>query len=311
VDLVFFILGHIAFFSASASTCTRSSPVLYRFALLSLVSGYLGFVVPFLIAVFYSYRYRAVLLRPRHAQQQRQRAATKAELAACRQTVWSDTAAAAAAGQDEEESCGVVCSVCYVEFEGCEEVTVLPCNDKHVFHSACIRPWLDMRDSCPLCKTRLKTALSGFKKAARSPAGGSRRPAAGGSSGSNVLTDIAPYLPGTVAASLSLSAYAGGMDIRPEEQEEESCPTPTPPMQEEEKSAELRLEVRAEQQRQQQQAGGDAVVDVTQADAGVGLGLPALPRVSSARSVAVAAAIARMRATRESETNLHLSAAAQ
>ena len=315
VDLVFFILGHLAFFSSSASSCSRSSPVLFRFALLSLVSGYLGFILPILIALYYSYRYRAVLLRPRNHQQQRQRAATQAELATCKQALWRDTAAAAAAGQDEEAAAAAMCSVCYVEFDAAVEVTVLPCDDKHVFHSACIRPWLDMRDSCPLCKTRLKTALSGSKKAARRPAGGSRRAAAGGgsSSGSSVLADIAPYLPGTVAASLSLSvAYAGGLDMRAEEEEEEeeaaSCPAPTPPTgEEEEKSAEVRLEVAAAEQ---QQADSQAAVGVTPADAGVGLGLALPPRLSSARSAAVAAAIARMRATRDSDAHL-LKAAAQ
>ena len=38
------------------------------------------------------------------------------------------------------------CTVCLSE--GCD--TALPCG--HLFHWACVRPWLDAKNACPLCK---------------------------------------------------------------------------------------------------------------------------------------------------------------
>ncbi|MCO5612060.1 hypothetical protein L7F22_066322 [Adiantum nelumboides] len=43
------------------------------------------------------------------------------------------------------------CAVCLETFEGQDEVSVLPpCN--HVFHVRCIKKWLPVKLSCPLCR---------------------------------------------------------------------------------------------------------------------------------------------------------------
>ncbi|KAJ3609701.1 hypothetical protein NHX12_024212 [Muraenolepis orangiensis] len=44
-----------------------------------------------------------------------------------------------------------VCSICYQEFGASARVT--PC--RHYFHAACLRRWLSIRDSCPMCHRRL------------------------------------------------------------------------------------------------------------------------------------------------------------
>jgi hypothetical protein len=43
------------------------------------------------------------------------------------------------------------CTVCMCEFEGYQIVTVLPCSDKHIFHTECIKEWLLTKNACPLC----------------------------------------------------------------------------------------------------------------------------------------------------------------
>ena len=33
-----------------------------------------------------------------------------------------------------------------------EQITTLPCDEKHYFHPKCIEGWLSKNNSCPLCK---------------------------------------------------------------------------------------------------------------------------------------------------------------
>jgi hypothetical protein len=45
------------------------------------------------------------------------------------------------------------CPICIVDFEEGDDVRVLPCEGKHVFHQACVDPWLlELSSSCPICR---------------------------------------------------------------------------------------------------------------------------------------------------------------
>ncbi|XP_044952812.1 E3 ubiquitin-protein ligase CIP8-like [Hordeum vulgare subsp. vulgare] len=54
---------------------------------------------------------------------------------------------------EEEATCG--CAVCKDVFALGQCVVFLPC--KHYFHGDCIRPWLAMRSTCPVCRYQLPT----------------------------------------------------------------------------------------------------------------------------------------------------------
>jgi hypothetical protein len=48
------------------------------------------------------------------------------------------------------------CPCCLEEFEDKDQVWVLPCNRKHVFHPKCIKQWLVQgRHTCPTCRGRI------------------------------------------------------------------------------------------------------------------------------------------------------------
>lgn len=61
--------------------------------------------------------------------------------------------------RDDEEttSDSHMCAVCIESYKAGEVVTVLTCD--HIFHKACIEPWLLDRRTCPMCKCDILKAL--------------------------------------------------------------------------------------------------------------------------------------------------------
>lgn len=60
-------------------------------------------------------------------------------------------------GDEETTSDSHMCAVCIESYKAGEVVTVLTCD--HIFHKACIEPWLLERRTCPMCKCDILKAL--------------------------------------------------------------------------------------------------------------------------------------------------------
>ncbi|CAN8268987.1 unnamed protein product [Cochlearia groenlandica] len=62
------------------------------------------------------------------------------------------------------------CAVCMDEFEDGGDVKQMPC--KHVFHQDCLLPWLQLHNSCPVCRYELPTDDTDYENRAQGVQGG-------------------------------------------------------------------------------------------------------------------------------------------
>ncbi|CAD8189676.1 unnamed protein product [Paramecium octaurelia] len=47
------------------------------------------------------------------------------------------------------------CAICMQSFQAKDQVIILSCSDKHVFHTDCIVDWLKLNTNCPLCRKQV------------------------------------------------------------------------------------------------------------------------------------------------------------
>lgn len=56
---------------------------------------------------------------------------------------------------DQQVDAKLQCSVCWEDFVLKECVRQLPCQ--HIYHEPCIRPWLELHGTCPICRQNLSS----------------------------------------------------------------------------------------------------------------------------------------------------------
>jgi len=62
-------------------------------------------------------------------------------------------------GLNEETNERDFCCICMLQFEIGENVKMLPCSNKHIFHGACIDKWLCSSRNCPTCRKEINKKL--------------------------------------------------------------------------------------------------------------------------------------------------------
>ena len=53
----------------------------------------------------------------------------------------------------KQSDVGGTCSICLIDYElGGPKVSELNCANSHVFHTECVKQWLEKNSKCPLCR---------------------------------------------------------------------------------------------------------------------------------------------------------------
>jgi E3 ubiquitin-protein ligase ATL6/9/15/31/42/55 len=58
-------------------------------------------------------------------------------------------------------SLGQTCAICLSDILDGELISTLPCNLKHCFHTYCLENWFEKNSSCPICRAKFNSILSG------------------------------------------------------------------------------------------------------------------------------------------------------
>lgn len=60
---------------------------------------------------------------------------------------------------NHEEKESDVCCICILPFQVNENIRLMPCNRKHIFHKRCIDKWLSHNKACPTCRKEITKKL--------------------------------------------------------------------------------------------------------------------------------------------------------
>jgi len=64
------------------------------------------------------------------------------------------------AKQQQQEQCAMQCSICTEVLRVGDQVQQLPCHSSHLFHPACLAPWLSKSNACPVCREVRRVLVS-------------------------------------------------------------------------------------------------------------------------------------------------------
>ena len=70
---------------------------------------------------------------------------------------------------EKPEAVETQCGICLEEYKKADELLQLPCV--HFFHTSCIMSWLDVTNSCPLCRHQLQTDDPAYEQQRRAANG--------------------------------------------------------------------------------------------------------------------------------------------
>eukprot|EP01017_Pseudomicrothorax_dubius_P051192 TRINITY_DN9810_c0_g1_i2.p1 TRINITY_DN9810_c0_g1~~TRINITY_DN9810_c0_g1_i2.p1 ORF type:complete len:169 (+),score=18.17 TRINITY_DN9810_c0_g1_i2:64-570(+) len=141
--ITIFLFGNVYYFDTS-SDCREVTPDLARVVLIFLILGYLyiGFpIVFFLLVCFCLPILLGVWIWILRRRKNRE---TEFLLRRLRETTFEPPA--------NSENASDECTICLLPFNRGEKIVTLPCAGSHFFHTECIKKWVVISHTCPICR---------------------------------------------------------------------------------------------------------------------------------------------------------------
>ena len=148
IEISWQIYGATIYFSDRAYQCKEQNGFFMIFMGIFLIIGCIKvFLLLIAVMILIYIKIRARLRR------RNQQSASKSILRSLALIKYSALDLTTEVGEEE-------CSICFCEFGNTDVVTKLDCNEKHVFHTACISDWIKTgKNSCPICRATINSNI--------------------------------------------------------------------------------------------------------------------------------------------------------
>ncbi|OMJ85304.1 hypothetical protein SteCoe_13398 [Stentor coeruleus] len=142
VYLISQILGNIWFYSCDS--CFDDAKELTLLSFIFIVLGYIYMFIPCLICCCICLCLPILIIAIIYANPGQQ-AASEVQINRLKNCFYKDM----------ETTCKE-CVICFSEFEENDQVITLDCDVRHVYHSPCLKRWLRINNTCPICRKSLE-----------------------------------------------------------------------------------------------------------------------------------------------------------
>ena len=82
-------------------------------------------------------------------------------LSTARRSVVQDLPARMLSARSAANLAGEQCAICLCDYQANEDVACMPCDGLHKAHARCLRSWLELQPTCPVCRWSVETTCSG------------------------------------------------------------------------------------------------------------------------------------------------------
>ena len=78
-----------------------------------------------------------------------------------RRSIVQDLPARMLSARSAAKLIGGQCAICLCDYQANEDVACMPCDGLHMAHARCLRVWLEVQPTCPVCRWSVETCQAG------------------------------------------------------------------------------------------------------------------------------------------------------
>ena len=132
-------MGNVWYYSCE--NCYEDSPNLTILSFVLIVLGYVYFCIPCVLCCCICMCLPVLIIMMIYAQPRGQNPASEEVISRLESVPYKSSE-----GGNKE------CVICFAQFEEDEEIIQLSCDVRHSFHPNCLKRWLRINSTCPICR---------------------------------------------------------------------------------------------------------------------------------------------------------------